>query len=104
MGAAQVTALRADLSGEKEAPEAQKVRIEKRKAKTKGSFDFDKGVDVLSEKPRTLRLNVDSALSPGLDAHSTWYGMIVDEIDVYPGQPEMRVRDCIFSICGQSLR
>jgi len=31
---------------------------------------------------------VDAELGAGFDAHATWYGMVIEEIDDEPGQDE----------------
>ena len=33
-------------------------------------------------------LEVDAELGAGFDAHATWYGMVIEEIDDEPGQDE----------------
>ena len=33
-------------------------------------------------------LKVDAELGAGFDAHATWYGMVIEEIDDEPGQDE----------------
>merc|ERR1712194_252952 len=57
-----------------------------------------------AEESRILHVNVDPELGSGIDAHSTWYGMIVDEVDGAPGQMDLRVGDCITRVGDVSLQ
>ena len=50
------------------------------------------------EAPRKLRLRVSSELGAGLHLRPSWHGMIVDEIEDSPGQPDLRLGDCIRQI------
>ena len=38
--------------------------------------------------PGTSHHQVDAELGAGFDAHATWYGMVIEEIDDEPGQDE----------------
>jgi len=100
--AGDVVALRAELNAD--TPEDRNKRMDLRRSRSKQSFAFDPPKGAELEAKRTLLLRVDAALNPGLDAYASWYGMVVAEIDPDPGQPELRIGDCIMSISGTSLR
>merc|ERR1719424_1394686 len=73
-------------------------------AKEQKGFSFGPPSSAEEGPPRVLTLQVDPELGPGIDAAASWYGMIVNEVDDDPGQPELKAGDCIVSIGGNSLQ
>jgi len=49
-------------------------------------------------------LNVTLEAGPGLDLHPTWYGMVIDEVEDDPGQPELKAGDCIVALADTSMQ
>merc|ERR1712187_158492 len=93
------------MAAENADPNERKRRLELRRAasSTRG-FSFDPPTEKELEPPRTVCLQVDPEMGPGLELRATWYGLVIDDIDDTPGQPELQALDCIISVMGDSLQ
>merc|ERR1719410_759038 len=67
-------------------------------------FQFGKAPREETEPPRRLTMRAHVEMGGGIDLHASWWGMVVDGIDDEPGQPGLRLRDCLTEVNGTSLK
>lgn len=90
--------------GPRDCPAPKHVPVAAPAVAKKATFTFMPPTAAEATIARTVRLHVHREAGAGLHAHATWYGIVIDEIDNVPGQPDLEAGECIIGLGRTSLQ